>query len=562
MDEELEELAKKYALRNAVKHGGEANINSILSSLLGNHPEYRNDIETVKHWSEASGSWVSALTQDQQFEELKQRDPAFFSSLGEKREKVHELPELEGAEGGVVVRFAPGPSGPLHLGHSRAAILNDEFVKRYRGRYILRLEDTNPLKIEPEAYDMIPEDMDWLGVKVHEIAIQSDRFELYHEAGRRLLELGHAYVCTCDVEHWRELKSVSKACEHRGEEPTIQLDRWERMLDGTLPPGAASMVVKTDLEHSNPAVRDFVGFRILDEPHPRTGSKCRVYPTYNLSVAVDDHYMEMTHVLRGKDHLNNTYRQEYIYGHLSWPKPHFIHYGWVSIEDTVLKTSTIKQGIHDSHYTGWDDVRLGTFRAMHKRGIQPEALRRYWVEVGVGDVDIMFSWQNLYAHNKELVEPIARRYSFVWEPVQVSISGIDRLVSDAPLHPDRPEFGTRHTVLTGETIGLKVPADDLQANDTGTRFRLKDLCNVELISKDTFRYIGNDISILKDGARIIHWVGPDAVKARAHMPDGRVIEGLVEPLARDSIGRVVQFERFGFVRLEQGEEIEAFFAHT
>ena len=179
------------------------------------------------------------------------------------------------------MRFAPGPSGPLHIGHSRAAILNDEFVKRYGGRFILRLEDTNPMKILPEAYTMIPEDMSWLGTTVHQVVRQSDRFGIYLEHARRIIELGGGYVCTCPVEKWRSLKERNRACPHRDQDPDKQLAEWERMLDGTYREGEASLMIKTDLGHPNPAVRDFVAMRIMDHPHPRTGDRFRVYPLYN-----------------------------------------------------------------------------------------------------------------------------------------------------------------------------------------------------------------------------------------------------------------------------------------
>ena len=111
----------------------------------------------------------------------------------------------------------------------------------------------------------------------------------------------------------------------------------------------------------------------------------------NFSVAVDDHLLGLTHVLRGKDHLNNTYRQAYLFNYFGWEKPEYIHYGRVSIEDVKLKTSLIKEEIKKQVYSGWDDIRLGTIRALTKRGISPEAIRKYWVDVGVKPVDIMFS---------------------------------------------------------------------------------------------------------------------------------------------------------------------------
>lgn len=487
------------------------------------------------------------------------RDPEFYSTLGEKQEKIHELPELEGAENGVVMRLAPNPSGPLHIGHTRMAILNDEYVKRYGGKLIVRMEDTNPPTILPDAYDMILKDLDWLGVEYHEVINQSSRFPIYYEHAKKLLEDGHAYMCGCEADDWRAAKEQGNACPHRDTEPSANLELWERMLAGDFKTGEMSMIVKTDLNHPNPAVRDFVALRLVEEPHPLTGDEFRVYPLYNYSVAIDDHLMGMTHVLRGKDHLNNTLRQEYVYEHLGWKKPLFHHYGWVSIEDTILSTRQIRAAIEEKEYTGWDDARLGTVAALARRGIQPGAIRQYWIDVGVKGVDIKFSWQNLYAYNKDIVDPLAKRYFFVWNPKKMKISGIDSLKSHAPLHPENPEIGIREIKLSGP-IEIQAVFEDIDV-PPGTIIRLKDLCNVEFTGQGEFKHLGNDISVLKKGVKIIHWVGPDAVPARIHMPDGRTIEGLAEKAALDSVGEVVQFERFGFVKLEAGEKLEACFAH-
>ena len=125
------------------------------------------------------------------------------------------------------------------------SVLNDEYVKRYGGDLVLRFEDTNPEKIDPEAYDMIPEDLDWLGVKCNRTYIQSDRFEMYYDYTRKLLEMGKAYVCTCDADHWRDLKEHRQACPCHDLPVEEQLDRYDRFLAGEYEEGKAVVVVKS-----------------------------------------------------------------------------------------------------------------------------------------------------------------------------------------------------------------------------------------------------------------------------------------------------------------------------
>jgi glutamyl-tRNA synthetase len=335
------------------------------------------------------------------------------------------------------------------------------------------------------------------------------------------------------------------------------------MLGGKYEEQKASYIVKTDLNHPNPAVRDFVGFRIVKTPHPKTGDKYLVYPLYNFSVAIDDHLMGMTHVLRGKDHLNNTYRQEYVFDHFGWEKPTYVHYGLVQIVDTTLKTTLISQGIKNGEYSGWDDIRLATLKALARRGITPEAIRRYWIEVGIKEVDIKFSWDNLYAYNKDVVDDLANRYFFVYRPKRLTIRGIDRLEGHAPYHPDKPEKGARKVQLSGENgISILVSEDDISGMEKDQKIRLKDLCNVKLISSDEAEYLGNDLSIIKEGAKIIHWVAEDSVPTKLYMPDGAVKEGYCEEVLSQDLGNVVQFERMGFVKIQkQGKGYLAYYAH-
>ncbi len=554
-----------YALQNALEHGGKAGVGPVIGKVMASFPELRSDPGSASALVREIVEQVNSMDADSQRREL--------DRLGEpekvKRKRKEALGDLEGVpEGGIIVRFAPGPSGPLHIGHSRASILNDEYVKRYGGKFILRLEDTNPEKIDPDAYRMIPEDLSWLGVEVHETHLQSDRFEMYYDISRSLIESGSGYMCTCDPEDWRDKKLRGRPCPHRDDVVEDQLERWDGMFDGTFSAGEASMMVKTDLEHPNPAVRDFVGMRVRDVPHPRTGDRYRVFPLYNLAVAIDDHLMGCTHVLRGKDHLNNTFRQEFVYRHMGWSLPTFIHYGLVSIPDTILKTSTIREEMAVGKYTGWDDIRLGTLRALSLRGFEPEALRTYWNKVGIKSVDVTFSWKNFNAMNKELIDDGTDRLYFVADPVEIVVSTDVSLTGRSPLHPDHRERGYREYELAPQDgeIGLNVPREDIAGLKVGGAVRLKDLCSVRIRTTEPLTGEREDISISDiraGGGSIIQWVPSNGVRCRVLFPDGSIQEGWAEEgaMERAREGKMVQFERFGFFRLSNENGVVGRFAH-
>ncbi|UCE80927.1 MAG: glutamate--tRNA ligase [Methanobacteriota archaeon] len=552
----VEAVVRKYALQNAVFYGGKATIGAVMGKVMAENPDLRPRAKEISTLAESIVAEVNAMPSEAQRKSLQENAPDLL--VRETKPKEFSLPDLAAVEGPVRMRIAPNPSGPLHVGHSRMAILNDEYVKRYGGKCINRFEDTDPARIDPSGYDSILADLDWLDVKISETVIQSDRFELYYGAAKRLLEIGKAYICTCQPDFWRDLKAKKKPCPHREEPISEQNARWDLMFDGGFGQEEASLIVKTDLSHPNPAIRDFVALRIDETPHPRTGTRYRVYPLMNLAVAVDDHELELTHVLRGKDHLNNTYRQLYIYDYMGWDKPTYVHYGRVSMGEIQLSTSKMSAGITEGLYAGWDDPQLGTLSALRRRGIRPESIRRYWIEAGVKEVDIEFSWKTLYAFNKEVVDDSAGRFFFVDEPMRMPLKAPSALTANAPVHPAHPERGTRQLeVPAGGAVYLS--RSDVPEN--GERLRLKDLCNI-VFRDGALEFEGNDLSVLREGVRIVHWVPEDSVEAEVKMTDGSTKTGLAERGIASAKGEVIQLERFGFVRVEEtSPRIRCIYAH-
>ena len=225
----LEEEIRKQAIRNAFQHDGKANAGSVISKILGEFPDYRKNAGELARLVNAELQKINAMSPEEITAIVRREFPEF--EVREKKVQVHSLPELRNVNGPVVMRMAPSPSGPLHIGHSRMAILNDEYVKRYGGKLILRIEDTNPANIDPIAYEQIPRDLEWLGVTVHQIAIQSDRMELYYEQARKLIAAGHAYVCSCVPEDFKRKLSASIACPHRETTPEENLEGFQKMVE-------------------------------------------------------------------------------------------------------------------------------------------------------------------------------------------------------------------------------------------------------------------------------------------------------------------------------------------
>jgi glutamyl-tRNA synthetase len=552
----MRELIFEHALRNAAQYG-RADVKAVLSKVLGERPEFRKEARKVKERVEEVVKEVNSLSK----EEITKRAQAFAVERMAKEKR--ELGDLPGSTvGGVRLRFAPNPSGPLHLGHARAAVLNDEYARRYEGELILRFEDTDPKRVDVDAYDLIRKDLFWMDIQPDKEVLQSERLGVYYDYARALFEKGAVYVCTCAAGDFKKLREAGTSCPCRMEKDTP--NDFEMMFN-EYGEGEAVLRLKTDFSHSNTSFRDFPLMRIVDAPHPIAGDM-RVYPLMNFSVAVDDHDLNLTHILRGKDHILNTHKQGFIFDYFGWEKPIYIHYGLLKVEEVNLSTSDIKKDIVGGVYTGWDDLRLGTLSALARRGIKSEAVRRAILDVGLTQTDISFSWKNLYSFNKDLLDPAADRYSFVDSPGILCVIDCPETTSRNRLHPTF-ERGFRDTKLTAGIQEFLLRKDDFDSLDVGRIIRLMGAYNVEVVESDEIkkaRFHSSDLNVArKMGAGLVNWVvRKDSVGVEVLFPE-KVMSGFGEGgLRRVEAGEIVQFERFGFVRIEDvGKIIRAVFAH-
>lgn len=570
--EEIKKLALKHALINALKHDGKADVRAVVSKVFSERADLRSFKDLVTTLSQEVVKEVNLMGSDEQKILASRLDIHVETKPSMQKKSLPPLPNVESYDK-VVVRFAPNPDSAIHLGNARAAILNDEYAKMYDGIYILRFEDTSPSvkPPTPEAYDMVREDLRWLGVEWHREVIQSDRLELYYSYAAKLIELGRAYVCTCHPNVFREYISASKPCPCRLRSQEEHMERWHGMLSGAYKRGEAVVRVKTDVAHPNPAVRDWPALRIDPSPHPRKGGKYRVWPLYNFAAAIDDHELEVSHILRGKEHEINTVRQRYLYAHLGWRYPEVIHYGRLKIEGVMLSKSKIRAGVEDGTYQGWGDPRLGTIIALRRRGFLPDSIRRLMLDVGVRPSEATISWDNLCAINRKLVDPIANRYFFVDEPIRLHVREVPNdFEVKIPYHPNYPERGFRLFKPHSSSLIFFASRKDVELLKPGASLRLMHLFNVRIEKRvDGKELLASFLSADIDDAKrlslpIIHWVlENDAIPTEVLGPAG-LINGFCESeclkLRKDSI---VQFVRFGFCRIEQISEsmIRAIFAH-
>jgi glutamyl-tRNA synthetase len=561
--DDIKLLIKKYALQNAVKYNKIPQASAVMGKVMAS-PELRSRAKEITSFVEEVLVEINEMAPESWEKELETLAPELIAELNEKKEPDKGLQPLD-INGALVMRFAPNPNGPPTIGSARGIVVNSEYTKKYKGKLIIRFDDTDPATKRPmlEAYDWYLDDCEWLGAKPDEVIIASDRIPKYYEVAEELIKKNGAYVCFCGQEVFKALKDAKKPCPHREQGIEKNLEFWKNMLSGEYKEQEAVLRIKTDIAHKDPAIRDWVAFRIIKTPHPRpeVGDKYCVWPLLDFEGAVEDHLLGTTLIIRGKDLADSETRQKYVYKYMGWTYPKTLHWGRVQIHEFGrLSTSGLKKAIAEGTYTGWDDPRVPTIRALRRRGIMPEALRKFMIDLGLGETDISLSLDTLYAENRKLIDPVANRYFFVWNPVELEIEGAEPKVAKAPLHPAKKEMreipvGTKVLVCKSDVDILKV----------GERLRLKDLYNIEITSLSPLKanFIGTDMDLVrKEKARIIHWVPPEGRNVRVLSPDGEYA-GVGEPGIEKELDKVVQFERFGFVRIDgvSGDGIVAYFTH-
>jgi glutamyl-tRNA synthetase len=219
---ELEKTISKYATKNAFEHKGPAQLGAVVGKIKALFPE--EELGKIMPQIKKIVEEINSLSPKELEQKYKLYETEGWELKREEKEKT--LPELDWLKKGekIITRVAPNPSGAMHFGHARPAVLTDMYVKKYGGTFILRFDDTDPKIKKPVAgieQEFLSELM-WLGIDVHQTANASDNLERYYEIIKKLLKEDNAYICDCDPEKWRELIWNSKPCPCRSKKPKEQ----------------------------------------------------------------------------------------------------------------------------------------------------------------------------------------------------------------------------------------------------------------------------------------------------------------------------------------------------
>ena len=549
MDEELKKEIRKMALQNAFEHGGQTQDKIILGKILGTKPEFRTKVKEIAEDISEIVATVNQLSSEEQKKEIEENFPEILVP----KEKVKEregLPELEGAEQGkVVTRFPPEPNGYPHIGHAKAAIINSEYAKMYDGKFILRMDDTNPEVERMEYHAAIKVGLEWLGIKFDIVKNTSDDMELFYEKGMELINSGKAYVCTCKRDNISKNRRERKACKCSMGNIEKNNKNWEKMK-GKFKPGDAILRFRGDMKADNAVMRDPVLFRIIDEKHYTLGKKYRIWPSYDFAVAIEDSVDGITHALRSKEFELRKELIDEILDALNMRKPYQGFFSRLEFKGMPVSKRIIKPLIEEGKVSWYDDPRLPTLEALKRRGIRPEAIKKFIMSLGLTKADTLAPFDALEAFNRKFVDSESTRLFMVSNAKKLTVKNLPISSVEILNHPIN-DMGKRKIEIDEN---FYISGDDAQNIKQGMQIRLIGLGNVSITKVGTefegeFVGEGETANIPK-----IQWVSQKtAHEIKMIIPKVLFIG---EKFNEESLEELDVYTEPHYLQLKEGEEIQ------
>ncbi len=549
MDDELKKEIRKMALQNAFEHGGETRDKIVLGKILGTKPEFRTKVKEISKDISEIVSNVNQLSSEEQKKEIDENFPEILAP----KEKIQEregLPELKNAiQGKVITRFPPEPNGYPHIGHAKAAIINSEYAKMYGGKFILRMDDTNPEAERMEYHAAIKVGLEWLGIEFDIVKNTSDDMELFYEKGIELINSGKAYICTCKREDISKNRRERKACKCSMKDIDKNNKNWRKMQE-KFKPGDAVVRFRGDMKADNAVMRDPVLFRIIDGKHYTLGEKYRIWPSYDFAVAIEDSIDGVTHAFRSKEFELRKELTDTILDTLNMRKPYQGFFSRLEFKGMPISKRVIRPLIEEGKVSWYDDPRLPTLEALKRRGIKPEAIRKFIMSLGLTKANTLAPFDSLEAFNRKFVDPDSKRLFMVSNAKKLTVKNLPVSSVEIPNHPVK-NMGKRKIDVNGE---FYISGDDAQNIKEGMQIRLLGLGNIS-IKKDGVEFEG-EFEGEKNIADIpkIQWV-PQKTAHKIKMIIPKVLfKG--DEFNEDSLEELDVYTEPQYLQLKEGEEIQ------
>ncbi|CAD0203763.1 unnamed protein product [Chrysodeixis includens] len=390
------------------------------------------------------------------------------ASTGRQQEgKFVELPHAE--MGKVVVRFPPEASGYLHIGHAKAALLNQYYQLAFEGKLIMRFDDTNPAKENAEFEKVILEDVEMLEIKPDLFTHTSQYFDLMLDYCVKLIKEGKAFVDDTPAEQMKNEREQKIDSKNRNNSVEKNLELWEEMKKASDIGVQCCVRAKIDMQSPNGCLRDPTIYRCKPETHPRTGTQYKVYPTYDFACPIVDSIEGVTHVLRTMEYHDRDPQFYWFIDALGIRKPYIWEYSRLSMTNTVLSKRKLTWFVEEGLVDGWDDPRMPTVRGVLRRGMTVEGLRQFITAQGSSRSVVFMEWDKIWAINKKVIDPIAPRYTALeTKPVPVNLKGVSESTLTVALHPKNPDVGNKTVWVSNRLLIDQVDALALKEGENAT----------------------------------------------------------------------------------------------
>ncbi|CAN4108317.1 unnamed protein product [Withania somnifera] len=472
------------SLRSSKKYQNLARwFNSIVSAY-----DVLNEVTATYVGKKGSGKPTASKVKEQQGSNANLAKVAGDATDKEKGGRLTSEVDLPEAEVGKVrLRFAPEPSGYLHIGHSKAALLNQYFAERYNGEVIVRFDDTNPDKESNEFVDNLLKDIETLGIKYRTVTYTSDYFPQLMEMAEKLIREGKAYVDDTPREQMQKerMDGIESRCRNNSVDENLKL--WKEMIAGSERGTMCCVRGKLDMQDPNKSVRDPVYYRCNQTPHHRIGAKYKVYPTYDFACPFVDAFEGITHALRSSEYHDRNDQYYWIQTDMGFRKVHIYEFSRLNLVYTLLSKRKLLWFVQNGLVEGWDDPRFPTVQGIVRRGLKIEALIQFILEQGASKNLNLMEWDKLWATNKKIIDPVCPRHTAVIEERRVLLTlsnGPDEpFVRIVPKHKKYAGAGEKATTYTKR---IWIDYDDAVSISANEEVTLMDWGNaiVKEIQKD------------------------------------------------------------------------------
>lgn len=354
-------------------------------------------------------------------------------------------------QGQVVTRFPPEPSGYLHVGHAKAAILNQYFARQYNGKLIIRFDDTNPSKEKEEFEQSIIEDLALLGIKGDTTSHTSDYFDTLYKYAIQMIQLGKAYADDTVQEQMRAERMDGIPSKRRDASIEENMTRFAEMSAASPEGRKWCLRAKISFDNPNKAMRDPVIYRCNpDISHHRTGNTWKVYPTYDFACPIVDSIEGVTHALRTNEYRDRNPQYYWMLDALNLRKVDIWDFGRLNFVYTLLSKRKLQWFVDNGIVGGWDDPRFPTVRGIRRRGMTIETIQEFILAQGPSQQIINMEWDNIWTINKRQIDPVVPRYVALDKEgvVKVTVKGAPkRHTKEMPRHKKNPDLGNKTTVF-------------------------------------------------------------------------------------------------------------------